>query len=75
MLALRVLVALSESEVNDVDVVASGVSATDQKVVRLDVAMDYSLLVNLFNTSDELSGDHKDSFQVKVALARLEEIL
>ena len=75
VLALGVLVALGKTEINDVDVVAGGVRTTDQEVIGLDITMDNTLLVNLFNTSDELSGDHEDGLEVEVTLARLEEIL
>lgn len=75
VLALGVLVALGQTEINDVDVVAGGVSAADQEVIGFDITMDDTLLVHLFNTSDELRGDHEDSLEVEVALAGLEEVL
>ena len=75
VLALGVLVALGQTEIDDVDVVAGRVSAADQEVIGLDITMDDTLLVHLFNTSDELRGDHEDSLEVEVALAGLEEVL
>jgi len=75
VLALAVLVALGQTKVDDVDAVTRGVRASDQEVVRLDVAMDNSLFMHLFDPLDELDGDHKDGLQVEVALAASEKIL
>jgi hypothetical protein len=47
--ALAVFKALSESEVNDVDLVFGLVRSPNQKIVRLDVAVNYPLLVHLLN--------------------------
>ena len=75
VLTLGVLVALGETEIDDVDVVSGGVGAADEEVVRLDISVDDALLVHFFDTADELGGDHEDCLEVEVALARLEEIL
>jgi hypothetical protein len=50
--ALRVLEALGETEVDDVDVVFGGLGGADEEVVRLDVAVDDALLVNLLDAQD-----------------------
>jgi hypothetical protein len=50
VLTFRVLVALGESEINDVDVILSTFSASDQEVVWLDVAMNNTLFVDLLNS-------------------------
>ena len=65
MLALRVLVALGEAEVNDVDVVLRVVAAANQEVVGLDVAMDDSLLVHLLNAVD-LHTRVDDNTQIRI---------
>ena len=49
MFALAVFKALSESEVNDVDLVFGLVRSPNQKIVRLDVTVNYPLLVHLLN--------------------------
>jgi len=36
--------------------------------------MDDTLLVNLLDPLDQLSGDHQDRFEVEVSLARSEEV-
>lgn len=59
--ALSVLVALSKTKVNDVDVVASGVGSTNEEVVWLDITMDESLFVHLLDTAHKLDGDQKHS--------------
>ena len=58
VVALGVLVALGETEIDNVNVVAGGVLSTDQEIVRLDVSVDDPLLVNFFNASDQLDSDH-----------------
>ena len=52
MLSLGVFVALSETEVNDVDVVFSAIIAANQEVVWLDISMNDPLFVDLLNTGD-----------------------
>jgi hypothetical protein len=50
MFALAVFKALCESEVNDVDLVFGLVRSPNQKIVRLDVAVNYPLLVHLLDS-------------------------
>ena len=57
MLALTVLVALGQTEVNNVNIVASGLGPANQEVVRFDVTMDDSLLVHLLDSLDHLRTD------------------
>lgn len=49
MLALRVLEALGQTEVNDVDVVLGRLSGSDQEVIGLNVTVDYAFLMYLLN--------------------------
>jgi hypothetical protein len=55
VLSIRVLVALSETEVDDVHVVLACVVATDQEIVGLDVSVDDSLLMDFLDTLDLLN--------------------
>ena len=71
VLTFTVFVALCEAEVDDVDVVLGGLCATDQEVVWLDVSVDDSLLMHLFNATNHLDCDHEDSLQVEAPLAGL----
>jgi hypothetical protein len=50
MLAIRILVAFSKTEINDEDVVLISVVPTDKEVVRLDISMDNTLFMNFLNT-------------------------
>ena len=58
VLALAVLVAFCETKVNDVNIVACCVLATDQKIVRLYVAMNDPLFVYFLNSSYKLICNH-----------------
>ena len=68
VLALAVLIALGETEVNDVDAVTSSVSASDQEIVRLNIAMDDPLFMHLLDSLYQLSRDHQHRLQVEVCL-------
>ena len=72
MLALTVLVALGQAKVNDEDVVSSGLRASDQEVIRLDITMDDTLLVHFLDPLNELRADQKDRFKVELSAACLE---
>ena len=65
VLAITALVALRKSEINDINRVFCLVSATDQKVVRLDISMDDSFLVHDFDSHDHLDSDVQHSLEVK----------
>ena len=74
MFAFAVLVALSQTEINDIDVISGRFSASNQEIIGLDIPMNNSLLVDLLDALDELDGNHEDGLQVEVALAGLEEV-
>ena len=57
VLTCTVLVALGETEVNDIDLVTGGFSGTDEEVIRFDIAMDDSFGMNLLEVVHELDGD------------------
>lgn len=52
VLAVRVFVALRETEVDDVNIVLVRVGAANEEVVRLDVSVDDALLVDLLDALD-----------------------
>ena len=56
-----VLVALGETEINNIDVISSCFGSTNQEVVWLDISMDNAFLVNLLDMTDELKGNHQNS--------------
>lgn len=75
MFALRVLVALGESKVNDVDVVLGGLGRPNQEIVGFDVSVDDALVVDPLDPLKHLNRDVADCFEVKFAAALLEEVL
>ena len=74
MLTFRVLVALGETEINDVNVVTGRIRASNEEVIRLDITVDNPLFMNLLNTAHQLNCNHEHSFEIEVALARLEKV-
>ena len=74
MFTLTILVALSETKVNDEDIVSSRLSATDQEVIGLDITMDDPLVVHLLNSLDQLRANKEDGFQIELPTASLEEV-
>ena len=69
VLALAVLVALGQAEIDNVDVVTRGLRPSNQEIIRLNVSMDYSLFVHLLNPLDQLNANQKARLQVKSTLA------
>ena len=59
VLTIRALVALGQSKINNVDCVFGSVCPSDQKIVRFDVPMDNSLLMDTLDSLDHLNGDVK----------------
>ena len=74
MLALAVFIALGETEVNDVDAVASSISASDQEIVRLDIAMDDPFFMHLLDSLDQLDADQQACLEIEASLASREEV-
>jgi hypothetical protein len=50
MLTIRVFKALGKTKINDEDTVFSLVSSTDEKIIWFNVSVNYSLIMNFFNT-------------------------
>jgi hypothetical protein len=72
--SLGVTVLLSESEINNVDLVASLANAHEE-VVRLDVTVDEGFGVDVFDAGDELVCQEEDGLQREFAVAEVEEVL
>jgi hypothetical protein len=70
---LRVTVLLSQTKIDDVDLVAT-LSDAHKEVIRLYIAMDEGLGVDVFDAGDELIGKEEDSLQRELAVAKVEEI-
>ena len=71
---LWVTVLLGQTEINNVDLVATLANA-HQEVVWLDIAVDERLGVDVLNAGDELVGKKKNGLQGELAVAEVEEIL
>ena len=50
MLSVRILVALGETEINDENVIFVLIISSNQKVIRLNISMNYSLFMHLLNS-------------------------
>ena len=70
----RVFISLGQAEVNHVYYVLV-VGHADQEVVRLDVSMQESALVDELNALKHLNGEHEYGFQAELASTILIEIL
>lgn len=57
VLAFRVLIALGEAEVDDVNIVLGVVAASDQEIVWLNVAVDNPFFVDFLNALDLRNGE------------------
>ena len=69
VLTLGVLVALSETKINDVDVVFSALITSNQKVIRLDITMNDPLFVHFLNSVD-LPTPHEKNSQSRINVQR-----
>ena len=72
--SLWVAVLLGKTEINDVDLIPTFPDAHEE-VVRLDVAVNEGLGVDVFDAGDELIGKEEDGLQGEFAVAKVEEIL
>jgi len=72
--SLRVTVLLCKTKVNDVDLVSTLADA-HQEVVRLNVAVNERLGVNVLDAGDELIGQEKDGLERELAVAEVEKVL
>lgn len=52
MLTLGVLIALGETEIDDVDIVFGALVAANEEVIRLDISVDNSLVMHFLNTGN-----------------------
>lgn len=75
VLTVGTLVALGETEIDNVDRVFGLLCASNQKVVRFDISMNDSLLVDNLDSLNHLDGDVQHSVEVELSAALLEQIL
>ena len=55
MLSLTILVAFGKTKIDNVNVITSGVGASNEEIVWLYITMDYSLLMDFLDTADQLN--------------------
>jgi hypothetical protein len=72
--SLRVTVLLGQTKVDNVDLVST-LADTHEEVIRLNVAVDERLGVDVLDAGDELIGQEKDGLQRELAVAEVEKIL
>jgi hypothetical protein len=72
--SLGVTVFLGETEIDDVDLIAS-LSDAHEKVIRLDVPMNERLGMDVLNPRDELICEEQHSLEREFAVAKVEKIL
>ena len=65
MLIITVHINFSKAEVNDVNGVFILFRATDQEIVRLDIAVNDALLVHLLDAFDHLDSDQQHCLEVE----------
>ena len=87
MLPVTVLVALGEAEVDDVDGIPVLLTCPNEEVIRLDIPVDDSLIMNLLQSfylhtkvrsiwrKYHLDSNHQHCFHVEAPLALLEDVL
>lgn len=71
---LGVAVLLSQTEIDDIDLVATLADA-HQEVVGLDITVDKGFGVNVLDARDELIRQQEDSLERELAVAKVEQIL
>jgi len=74
MLTFTIFKAFSETKIDNVNTIARRLSSTNQKVIRLDIAMDDALPVDLLDALNHLVTDHEHGLQIEIPLASLEEV-
>ena len=71
VLAVRRLVALGETKVDDVNGIFSLIITANQEIIRFNVSVDDSLLVNDLDSLDHLDGDVETGLEVEFSSALL----
>jgi hypothetical protein len=70
-MSLGVSVLLGETEINDIDLIASFPNAHEE-IVGLDISVDKVSRVNVFDSRDELVGEEKDSLEGEFSVTEVE---
>lgn len=73
--SLRILVALGQAKVDDVDVVLCAFCSANQEVVGLDVSVDNPFFMHFLDALNHLGRNVEHCLQVELAAAFLEQVL
>jgi len=73
-MSLGVSVLLGETEINDIDLIAS-LSDTHEEIVGLDISVNKVSRVNVLDSRNELIGEEKDSLEGELSITEVEQIL
>lgn len=72
--SLGVSVLLRQTEIDDIDLIASLADAHEE-IVRFDIAVDEGFGVNVLDSGDELVREEEDGLQRELSVAEVEQIL
>jgi hypothetical protein len=72
--SLGVSVLLGQTEINDIDLIASFPNAHEE-IVGFDISVDKVSRVNVFDSRDELVGEEKDSLEGEFSVTEVEQVL
>jgi hypothetical protein len=75
VLAIGTLVALGQTKINDVHSILSLVISANQEIVRFNITMDDSLLMDNLDSLDHLDTNVQNSFEIKFSSTFLEQVL
>ena len=73
VLSIRTLVALSQTEINDVDGIFGLIVASNQKVIWFNITMNDALFVYALDSLDHLYSDVQACLQIEFASTFLEQ--
>jgi hypothetical protein len=71
--SLWITILFGKTEIDNVDLVAT-LSNAHEEVVRLDIAVDEGLGVDVLDPGDELIGQEQNGLQRELAVAKVEEV-
>ena len=74
MLALTIFVTFGKAKINYVNIVFGHFSSTDKEVIRFNISVDNSLLVNFFESLHHLLGNEAAGLQVEFTFALHEQV-
>ena len=74
MLALTVFVTFGKAEIDNEYIITGALSSSNQEIVRLDISVDNTFLVNFLDTAHHLSSNEEHGLKIELSPACLEKI-